>query len=164
MKTKINPHVLIAAGLLLGVLILLVGAARGRMSADKGESGVTEEPSDARAARTWCAYLEGEAERLCESVDGVGKVTVVITLSEGFERLYASDVTVRDGAHASEYVTVGSGSAAHLCDVGVSMPKIAGIGVSFRGSPDEGKCAELTALLSAAFGVGTNKIYVTASK
>ena len=164
-KEKFSPRLLIAGALICGVMLLVLGAVRGRAT-DKesgaGETGTVSSSEEAEAAKAWCAYLEGEAERLCASVSGISRVTVVVTLSGGFERLYAADESSEDGGfRASEYVRVGSGSSAHLCEVGVALPRIAGIGVSCRGASDDGIRAELTALLSAAFGVGPNKIYVT---
>lgn len=163
LKTKLSPRLLILAGLLLGASLLLFGALHadgtGAETADEKKETAAA-VGEAEAAREWCAYLEAEAERLCASVAGVSRVTVVVTVSGGFERQYACDETVRNGERSTEVVTLGSGSGAHLCNVGVLTPKIAGIGVSCRGASDAGTKAELTALLAAAFGVGTNKICV----
>ena len=157
---KLKPRVFIAAGLLVGVLLLWLGASVRR--AEKDETSPESAPGDSAAAvREWCAYLEDEAVRLCESVAGVSRVTVVVTVSESFVTRCAADETVRGDERTKKVVTVGSGSAARLYETGLTMPVIAGIGVSCRGAEDPGTRAELTALLSAAFGVGINKIYVT---
>ena len=117
--------------------------------------------SEADEMEEYCKYLEDQAVRLCDSVRGVSDVTVALTLEGGFEQVYAADEKSGGGSKSVEHVRLGSGSAAELCAVSVVSPKVAGIGVTCKGGRDEALRAELTALLSAAFGVGANKIYIT---
>ncbi len=105
----------------------------------------------------YCKYLEDQAVRLCESVEGVSNVTVALTLEGGFEQVYAADKKTTSGGQSIEYVKVGS----QLCAVSVATPNVAGIGVTCRGGDNELVRAELTALLCAAFGVKANRIYIT---
>ena len=60
-------------------------------------------------------------------------------------------------------MTAGSGSSESPIYLSVKPPGIAGIGVVCDGGGDASVRRELISLLSAAYGVGTNKIYVTAS-
>ena len=142
-------------GAALGIILLLWGG----FGADGQKP---EEPlSSTDEISAYCTYLEEQAVRLCESVSGVSGVTVAITLEGGFEQVYATDRTTTSNSQSLEHVKLGSGSSAALCAVSVSTPIVAGIGVTCRGGRDERVRAELTALLSAAFGVKTNKIYIT---
>jgi hypothetical protein len=157
---KINENrskILIFAllGAVLGVILLLWG------SFGAAESNEEIPPSSSDEISAYCEYLEGQAKRLCESVAGVSGVTVAITLEGGFEQVYATDRTTTSNSQSLEHVKLGSGSSAALCAVSVSTPNVAGIGVTCRGGRDDRVRAELTALLSAAFGVKTNKIYIT---
>ena len=145
-----------------GVFLLFLGSVNGKNSSNGGSNGSGDDVSGAAlSAMEWCRYLEEEAQRLCLSVDGVSNVTVVVTLSESFEQVYAANTESRDGRADSKYITVGSGSSAHLCQTGVTMPRIAGIGIVCRGASSPGVMAELTSLVAAAFGIGTNKIYIS---
>ena len=94
-------------------------------------------------------------------------VTVTVTLECGYETVYAEDgekKTASSGTSVSgKYATVGSGSSEQPIKTVTRAPVIAGIGVVCRGGGNELTRAELTALLSAAFGVGTNKIYISES-
>ncbi len=119
--------------------------------------GDNEAESTPDEIEVYCKYLEEQAVRLCESVDGVSGVTVALTLEGGFEQVYAADKKISSGGQSIEYVKVGS----ELCAVSVSTPNVAGIGVTCRGGDNDLVRAELTALLSAAFGVKANKIYIT---
>lgn len=156
-KGKINSRtaVLILLGA-AGLLLLLWGSFGG------GEKAAARSNTDEIAA--YGLYLEEQAVRLCESVRGVSNVTVTLTLEGGFEQIYAADKTVSGVSQRIEYVKLGSGSGAELCAVSVAAPRVTGIGVTCRGGKEPSIRAELTALLSAAFGVGSNKIYITEAR
>lgn len=141
-------------GAALGILLLLWGSFGFGQKEEKAVSSAQE-------IEAYSAYLEEQAVRLCESVCGVSKVTVALTLSGSFEQVYAADKSSTAGGDTYEYVKLGNGSSAQLCAVSVMAPKVTGIGVTCRGGKNETVRAELTSLLSAAFGVGTNKIYIT---
>ena len=141
-------------GAAVGLLLLLWGSFGG----DGSEAVYL---SDTAEIEAYCAYLEAQAVKLCESVKGVSNVTVTLTLDGGFEQVYATDRTISGNAQSFEHVKLGNGSGAQLCAVSVSAPKVAGIGVTCRGGGNERVRAELTELLCAAFGVGANKIYIT---
>ena len=151
MKNKSTVFIIIGA--VIGVLLLLLGSFGGNK-----ESPAISETDEIEA---YCSYLEEQAVRLCESVSGVSNVTVALTLEGGFEQVYAADRTVSGSGQSIEHVKLGNGNAAALCAVSVASPKVAGIGVTCKGGRDDALRAELTALLSAAFGVGANKIYIT---
>ncbi len=156
MKNEKKNHAMIYViiGAAIGLLLLLWGSFGG---AEKEEYTI----SSTDEIEAYCTYLEEQAIRLCESVRGVSDVTVALTLEGGFEQVYAADKTINGSGQSIEHVKLGSGAGAELCAVSVSTPNVAGIGVTCKGGKSETIRAELTALLSAAFGVGTNKIYIT---
>ena len=106
------------------------------------------------------SYIETRVKTLCESVDGVEHVTVAVTLNGNFEEIYAIEYI--DGNE--EYVIVGSGSNASALHLSRNAPEIAGIGVVCRGGGDTDIRHELLSLLSAAFRVPSNRIYITEAK
>ncbi len=153
-EKKNRSAVFIILGAAVGLLLLLWGSFGGG-----GDEASNISDTDEIAA--YCVYLEEQAVRLCESVHGVSDVTVALTLEGGFEQVYAADRTVSGGIQSIEHVKLGSGNGAELCAVSISAPKVMGIGVTCKGGRNDSVRAELTALLSAAFGVGANKIYIT---
>lgn len=142
-------------GAAVGILLFLWGS----LGSQSREEDISLSDTDEISA--YCAYLERQAVRLCESVEGVSGVTVAITLEGGFEQIYAADRTTTANSQSLEHVKLGSGSSAALCAVSVSTPSVAGIGVTCIGGGNESVRAELTSLLCAAFGVRSNKIYIT---
>jgi stage III sporulation protein AG len=159
---KSGKLVIALVGVLLGALLLFFGNRVGKESNDPTPSAPSETPS--HSAEAYRAELESRAKTLCAQVAGVGEVDVLITLSGGFEYVYAADTRSAAGGMTTSYVTVGSGSGESLVYITEKPPAIVGIGVVCGGGMDPTVRQEVTALLSAAFGIGSNKIYVTGHK
>ena len=158
-----EPHpklklILLIGGTLIGILLLLFGGNADSQSNDASQATTIlthQEELDA-----YQIYLEGRVRTLCQSVDGVDHVTVAVTLSGGFEEIYATEWI--DGNE--EYVIVGSGSNASALYLSTNAPEIAGIGVVCYGGGNPNIRRELLSLLSAAFRVPANRIYITEAK
>ncbi len=146
-----------------GVLLIVLGNTWMQNRTAKKETAARS-VSASEELHTYQKSLEEEIAALCASVSGAGRVTVAVTLSGGFTYEYATDYKTQSGGGSSEvYVTAGSGSSESPIYLSVKPPGIAGIGVVCDGGGDASVRRELISLLSAAYGVGTNKIYVTAS-
>lgn len=150
---------LIVIGALCGVLLLVFGSGLGsrsdRNAAPADTAGAEEELAAYRTS------LAADIRALCESVEGVSDVTVALTLSGGFRDVYATEAA-RDGGE--QYVIVGSGGNASALLLSRSAPEVSGIGIVCRGGISPGIRQELTALLSAAYHVPSNRIYITEAK
>lgn len=152
-------------GIIAGVLLLLFGGRLGEKNRENRDPSPTAQDATAtRTADEYRADLETRMEAICARVAGVGDVEVVVTLEGGFEYVYATDKKTTVGGESYTYVTVGSGDGESLIYISERAPAIVGIGVVCTGGMDATVRREVTSLLSAAFGVGSNKIYVTAGK
>lgn len=140
--------------------ILLLGAlGLGLMLWSLIAGGARDSPSAAADGDDWQRYaaaLEEKAAALCGQVAGVTDVTVAISLAQGVEYVYAEG---EDGG----YLTTGSGAAQSALLLTERPPQVSGIGVVCRGAEDPGTVQTLLSLLSAAFGVGSNRIFITAA-
>lgn len=152
-----KPRLLLLGVAALGVLLLLLGGLSGERKTV--EDAPVETPVEEELVR-YQDYLAGRVRELCESVEGVERVTVAVTLESGFESVYATEV--HDGDE--EYVILGSGSSAHALLLAREAPGIAGIGIVCHGSTPPAVYDELTALVSAAFHTPTNRIRVSRGK
>lgn len=151
--------ILILAGGILGVILLLL--ANGKLLGKETEPlDANTEPSAKQELEEYQTYLEGRIRGLCESVDGVSGVVVAVTLSGNFEEIYATESV--DGNE--EYVIIGSGANASALYLSREAPEIAGIGIVCNGGGNANVRQELTALISAAFHVPSNRIYVAEAK
>ncbi len=150
-------------GVLIGVTLLFIGnrtwGNRTDPTPDAPAAGAEE-----RSVEDYRLSLERRMADICAEVAGVGQVSVVVTLEGGYEYVYAYDKKTTVGGESTSYITVGSGSNESLVYITERAPAITGIGVVCTGGLDATVRREVTSLLSAAFGVGSNKIYVTGRK
>ena len=146
----------------LGIVLLLLGGNPGRSVTDSAKTD--EERVAAREMEAYTESMEEKIRVLCESVSGISGVRVAVTLASGYEYVYAKDgetVTSGDKINARyEYLTVGSGSDEQTVYLAERSPTVAGIGIVCRGGGDPTRKKELLLLISAAFGVPSNKIYI----
>ena len=147
----------------LGVILLLHGNRVGEKD-DEAGSDALPGGTVTRTTEEYRADLEARMESICAQVAGVGAVEVIVTLEGGFEYVYAYDVKSTVGGESTSYITIGSGDNESLVYITERAPAITGIGVVCSGGMDSAVRREVTSLLSAAFGVGSNKIYVTGRK
>ena len=152
-KGKLRLYLLLGCGA-LGILLILFGS-----SGKKVQQTTEEQPYSTASDELviYQDYLEARIKKLCESVSGVGNVTVIVTLSGSFESVYATEWP--DGNE--EYVILGSGSSASPIYLSRSAPEIAGIGIVCSGGSNDTVRRELISLLSATFHISSNRIYIT---
>lgn len=149
-------------GIALGALLLFFGNRAEKDTAAPPSAALPETLS--HTVEEYRADLEGRMEAICARVVGVGEVEVIVTLEGGFEYVYATDKKTTVSGESTSYITVGSGDSESLVYITERAPAILGIGVVCSGGMDPTVRREVTSLLSAAFGVGSNKIYVTGHK
>lgn len=149
---------LLAAVAAVGIALMLMGGG-----SSEGEKATPSDPK--QQLLEYSELLRGDIQRLCQQVGGVSDVTVAVSLERGFEYVYATDLTLEQGGGGAdsrlEYVTVGNGSSEEAVYITQRLPSIGGVGIVCRGGSDPEVVRRLTALISAAYNIGANKIYVT---
>ena len=133
---------IIGIGFVLGVAMLVFGG--------RGNGG-EEVKGDSLEEYRLC--VESELVELCSAVTG-SEVSVFVCFEGGFSYGYALDS--RGGV-----VTVGSGNSERALVESVTMPRVSGVGIVYRGVGREG---ELLELVSSSLGIGKNKIFITDAK
>lgn len=129
----------------LGILLLLYGGHTEEKTANVVGQNYFEEAQDYRLS------LEKRLEELCASVAGVSSPDVFITLDSGEVSEYAAN-------GSGQYVVSGGDGLL----VSRKMPRICGVAVVCVGGERIEVKSELTALISAALNIGTNRIHVSA--
>ena len=133
---------------ILGLSLLLVGGRTGEGKKDENQDV-------SKDLEQYAKSVEQKLYDICSKVDGVSNVSVAVSFECGFEYVYARE----DGA--GKFLVVGSGSSESAVRVTEKTPIIGGIGVVCKGGGDPKVQKKLINLISAAFGVGSNKIYIT---
>ena len=154
-------------GLVLGIILLLFGGEWKRIFMP-GDDAASAKPSEAAgegaellSMESYRKALEERIASICSRVRGAGQVYAVVNLAGGYEYVYATDKKVTSGGETNEHIIIGSGNDERVVYLTERVPEILGIGVVCQGGHDPQVQSEMTALLSAAFGVGSHKIYVT---
>ena len=148
-RKSLLPCILLA--LAAGVLLLLL---------PEGSAAVTETASPTELYRE---ALEAEVEDLIGGMEGVDSCTVVLTLSYGYEYLYATDQHVVQHANGKDVeknlvLATGEGGEAPIL-LREKQPTVSGVAVV---CPDASPalCLRITSLLSALFGLESNAISI----
>lgn len=153
---KDKKTIFLAVGAILGVLLLLFGSIASKQPDAKN----TETETQARDPDAYARELEARVEELCSGVRGAGKVRATVTLAGGYRAVYATDAKSSSSGTQSSTVLVGSGSSEEALLVSYENPEIAGIGIVCEGGDDAEVRAQIVSLVSAAFSIRTNKIFV----
>ena len=144
---ELKRNLLLVAGAVLGVTLLLAGNFSGAEKTETVETVAVAEDIDA-----YIVALESKIAQLCDSVEGVSRVSVAVSLESGYQRVYARD--------DESYILVGSGASQGAVYLTDKPPAIGGIGIVCVGGGDPTIQARLVGLLSAAYGIGANKIFI----
>ncbi len=107
------------------------------------------------------AELESRLVKLLSSVEGVGKVKVMVTVECLQAASYAQDVSSCGDRTESEYVFVEENGEKTGLTLTVASPVVRGVAVSGEGGGSARVRQEVTGLVCAALGVGASRVYVS---
>lgn len=157
-KIKVKKDGKLLVFILIGVvgLLLLIfgGSLSQKTSADNKTSENIPDPE------AYAREVEGEIERICTGVAGNCAVETVVSLEGGYRAVYATDSQSSSSGYKNSMVLIGSGSSEEAVLVCYENPRISGIGIVLSCREDQTLKNNIISLVSAAFSVGTNKIYV----
>lgn len=175
-KEKIT--IVVLTGILLLVISLPTGSKSGQTETNENtqtrQTGLSE---SAKSAKSYETVLEEKLEKALKKVEGVGEVSVVITLKNTSEKIIAADSDysesviqesdsaggVRSTTQQSEstsniYYDTQEGSEPYVTKE--NMPEVEGIVIVAKGGGDGNVCADITAAAEALLGVPAHKIKV----
>lgn len=136
-------------GVGIGILLLTIGAVNtGESETDKTEYTI----------RYYTEELEERIRELCTSINGVSEATVLLTLENGTEYVYAQNQE-SDG-RAWDYVIVSSNEGEEAVLVTEIFPQVRGVAVVCTGGNTALVQQTIVKLLSASLGVPSNRIHV----
>lgn len=147
---QIKGFPLIAAGLAIGLLLIIWGNTGTDTRSDTASETVCEEELD-----VYISELESRIKNLLEEIPQVQNISVMVTLSGGSEYVYAQDGT----GSSKSYVTIND-NGERTVFLRENTPQICGIAVVCPGASATLRM-ELTDLLCALFGLNYAHVYVT---
>ena len=148
---------LLVALLIIGIVIIFIGKSGGKKT-ENVQNGIEElDPSQ------YSEMLEERIEELCNRIDGVSGAHAVVTLKGGYQAIYAVDSQSGNTSAKNQTVIIGSGAGEKAILKGYSYPQIAGIGIVCRGGDSYDVKNKVVSLVSSAFDISANKIFVVGS-
>lgn len=157
------------AGICLIFLSDILFGGRGDTSGAKGQT-VQKNTSISASVQE----LETRLTEMLESVQGAGKVQVMITLESAGETVYARDeqsdtqttdgtdgVTDRKESYKSEHIIVDAADGKQPLVETCIEPEVKGVAVVCEGGDDITVIKRITDLVSVVLGLSTNRICVT---
>lgn len=140
-----------------GMLLLLLSG-----STDKKSETVS---SDKEELYEISDRMEKELEDLLRTVQGAGKVKVMVTVDSLEEKTVAVNTEHESSSESTdfkdEYVIIENSSGSDGLVLKITAPVIRGVGISCQGATSAQVKQEITRLVSAALGIPVNKIWVT---
>lgn len=141
----------------IGAIILAFCASEKKSDANTASGIDSLDPAE------YAKSVEEQVETLCNRIDGVSGAYAVVTLNGGYQAIYATDSQSSGNTNKSQTVVIGSGSGEQALLRGYSYPEIAGIGIVCRGGDSYDIKNKIVTLISSAFSLNANKIFVVGS-
>jgi len=150
-----------AGGVMLGIILLLIGSSSNSGSPqDKHVQTVISSVSYTEA-------LEKRIEELCTSIAGIQEATVLLTLENSTENVYAGNTNIQknetSGGQTFDYILMNKDGGEEPVLITEIYPKIRGVAVVCTNGDDISVQLTITKLLSASLGIASNRIQVAGS-
>lgn len=156
----------------IGIVGIILIAASDLNFADKEYSS-----DDTDYLQSYKIQLENELTQLLKEVEGVGEVSVMLTLESGEENVYVqqqkstSDIDITDeegktressqSSYENEVVIVSEQNSTYPLVERTIQPVVQGVAVVCGGADDIKVVSAVTNIVSVVLNVPTNRIYVT---
>lgn len=158
---------LLIIALLAGVALIIFGnvfSDSGAKEKDDKSRG-NDTGTDISYTEQYRKSLEESVKALCAQIKGTSNVNVLLTLEAGSEYVYAQNSDVGSANNqSSEYVISSADGSPNGLLIKENYPKICGIAVVCTGGDNTAVKKEIIDLLSAAFNLSSNRIYVAGGK
>ena len=143
---------------LLGDKLLLLLFSGGEGKKQKTQPAATESELCAALEQT----LETRLTKLLSSVEGVGKVKVLVTVERLQEYTYAQNSVAGGAGERTEndYVIVEQNGSKSGLPLTVTAPVVRGVAVACEGGGSARVRQEVVNLVCAALDIGASKVYV----
>ncbi len=159
--------IMIAAAVAVMLLLLLsTVSCGGKTSAEREVSAVRiEDLSEAERA------LERRLEQLISGIDGVGSVSVMVTMDTSATQIYDRNVKAETSQHSTsdglsegyekQTEVVLAGSSKEPLYIGTVQPKVRGAAVVCSGAADPVIRERVANTVAKALDIGISRVYVT---
>lgn len=164
-KDERKFKIIIIAGF-LGILLIFISD----IFSDKDEKGYSEQKADMVSLDTqdYKKQIEYELESILSKIQGVGKVSVMVTIEGTTEYIYAQEISQSndydDGStstrYQSEIVVIDNQNSKEALVSKIIKPKINGVIIVCEGGDNTRICEKVITAVSSVLNLSTNRICV----
>ncbi len=108
--------------------------------------------------------LEDRLKVLLESINGAGKVQVMITVESGDEKIYATETERSDKNEDKKYVLIDADGNNNGLLLKVAQPEIRGVAVVCQGADSPEVKRQITDAVTSVLGISTNRVSISKMK
>ena len=153
------PKILVLSGIAVMLMILFCDNEN-----DSKANNISETDSQFTAADSFMEYSEKRIAEILSSVEGVGKNKVMVSVSGTEEYIYAEEIRKTESQTENSYVIYDSGKNKEALRKKINNPSVSGVIVVCEGGDDPKVCEQVYKVISTAFNIPTNRIYVAEMK
>lgn len=160
LKTDKRLLFIVAVGL-IGVVMLVLSEL---IPEEKSKADYDSEISQELNITDYEKNLEERLTRLLESVEGAGKVRVMITIDSTNESVYATENKTNERTDEKKYVLIKENGEDDGLLLKVTQPAIRGAAVICDGADSSEVRQEITGVVTAVLGISTNRVNIAKMK
>lgn len=149
---------------LIGIVGILLLTLSEIIPENENEEKLQENNVKTESITEYEQNLEKRLEELLISVDGAGKVKVMLTLDCGDESVYATENKSTDNSDEKTYVLIENDGENGGLLLKVSQPQVRGVAVVCEGADSAKVKQEITGTLTAVLGISTNRVNIAKMK
>ena len=150
---------IIVAGI-VGVLLLVVSEF---IPGSEEDVEITEN-DDEMSFTSYEKDIEERLKNLIESIDGAGKVQVMVTIESGDEKVYATESKKTENNEEKNYVLVDiEGSDSGLL-LKIAQPEIRGVAIVCQGADSPTVRNAVVGAVTSVLGISSNRVNVSKMK
>ena len=149
----------ICAAAFIGIVLILFSGTSSEKKESSADSGTVYETE---------YEIEQRLTALLKTVDGAGRVSVMVTVDSLYEKTVAINTESESGeneeSYKGEYVLIEQSGDSDGLVLKITSPVIRGVGITCEGAASSQVKQEIIRLTSAALGIPVNRIWVTTMK
>ncbi len=152
------------------IIILIIGFAGillltlSELIPQKDEKVEAEKASEVQTVYEYEESLEKRLSTLLSSIDGAGKVRVMLTLDCGDENIYAAEDKQSEASSEREYVLVENNGEKSGLLLKIAQPEVRGVAVVCEGADSAKVREEITGVVTAVLRLSTNRVNIAKMK
>lgn len=156
----------VAAGLAVIAIICVTSLGGSDDGGKKEETVKNDTSSQATELESYSAKLEEQLTQVISSINGVGKVKVMVTLESSAQSVYATSEKRQskddENSYDSEYILIKSGSSKEeALLISIIQPQVRGVAVVCQGADDVFVQQRIIDTVSAVLDINTSRISIT---